>query len=117
MSYDSNNIFARILRKELPCRSVFENEFALAFHDLFPAAPTHVLVIPKGEFISFDDFMQSASPEMVMGFFQAVQMVANQLDLVESGYRLISNHGADAAQTVPHFHVHILGKKKLGPLI
>src|SRR4051812_33063006 len=115
MTYDKNNIFAKILRGEVPCNKVFENEFALAFHDLHPSAPVHVLVLPKGEYNSFDDFSQKAPPEEMQGFFKTVQLVAHQLGLNETGYRLIANHGSDASQTIPHFHVHVLGKKKLGP--
>jgi histidine triad (HIT) family protein len=116
MTYDTNNIFAKILRGEIPCKSVFENEHALAFHDIAPAAPVHVLVIPKGEYISFDDFI-NAPQALQLGFWQAVQETAALLSVVENGYRLISNHGADAGQLVPHFHVHILGGKPLGKLV
>jgi diadenosine tetraphosphate (Ap4A) HIT family hydrolase len=117
MTYDDTNIFARILRGEIPCKKVHEDDFALAFHDIAPAAPTHVLVIPKHACISFDDFIQSASAETVKGFFSSVQHVAKTLGLTESGYRIISNHGADASQSVAHFHVHILGGRPLGGLV
>lgn len=117
MAYDQHNVFAKILRGDIPCKKVFENEFALAFHDLHPAAKVHVLVIPKGEYSSFDDFTSSAPGELVIGFFKAVQEVAKSLGLPETGYRLITNHGRDANQSVPHFHVHILGKTPCGPLI
>jgi diadenosine tetraphosphate (Ap4A) HIT family hydrolase len=116
MSYDENNIFAKILRGEIPCERVFENEIALAFHDVAPAAPTHVLVIPKLQASSFDDFVKR-HPTQIEPFFQAVQQVADKLEVVSSGYRLITNHGADASQTVPHFHVHILAGKPLGGLL
>ncbi len=116
MSYDPQNIFARILRGEIPCRKVYEDAHALAFHDVAPAAPVHVLVVPKGEFRSFNDFMHHDAAE-VGRFFQAVKKVAAELGLVESGYRLITNHGADASQSVPHFHVHILGGRPLGELL
>lgn len=116
MAYDKNNVFARILRGEIPCSKVYEDEFALAFNDLHPAAPAHVLVIPKGEFTSFDDFAAS-EPEKVAAFFASVKKVANQLGLEETGYRLITNHGHNASQTVPHFHVHILGGRPLGGLL
>src|SRR5690349_13825251 len=109
MAYDSGNIFAKILRGEIPCKKVHEDEFALAFEDIAPAAPVHVLVVPKGEYISFNDFSARASKEEVKGFFSSVQTVAEKLGLVENGYRLISNHGPDASQTVHHFHVHVLG--------
>jgi diadenosine tetraphosphate (Ap4A) HIT family hydrolase len=117
MAYDRENIFARILRKEIPCTPVYEDEFALAFPDISPAAPTHVLVIPKGEFCSFDDFMLNAQPAMVQGFFAAVQRLAAQLGVDQTGYRIISNHGAHASQTVPHFHIHLLGGRALGGLL
>lgn len=117
MSYDSSNIFARILRGEIPAKKVYEDDFALAFEDITPSAPVHVLVVPKGEFVSFDDFAQKASPEFTHGFFAAVRATAAKLGLQEGGYRLITNHGTDAAQSVFHFHVHILGGTSLGRLI
>ena len=115
--YDSNNIFARILRGEIPSRKVFENEFALAFHDINPQAPVHVLVIPKGEFISIADFSESAPAELIAGFWRTVGEVARQLQLEAPGYRILANMGADAHQEVPHFHVHILGGRALGKLL
>jgi diadenosine tetraphosphate (Ap4A) HIT family hydrolase len=115
--YDTNNIFAKILRGEIPCKEVYQDEYVLAFHDVAPAAPIHVLVIPKGEYVSFDDFSSSAEPQTIAGFFKSVGKVANKLGLEENGYRLITNHGADASQTVPHFHVHILGGTSLGGLL
>jgi diadenosine tetraphosphate (Ap4A) HIT family hydrolase len=117
MAYDSTNIFARILRGEIPCNKAYEDEFALAFHDITPSAPVHVLVVPKGEFTSFNDFAAQAPQSLVLGFFAAVQKVATQLNLQESGYRIITNHGPDASQSVPHFHVHILGGKPMGHLL
>ncbi len=117
MAYDSNNIFAKILRGEIPCKKVHEDEFAMAFHDIAPDAPVHVLVVPKGEFVSFDDFATNARPEFMKGFFASVQKVAKMLNLQDGGYRIISNHGADASQSVHHFHVHILGGKNLGGLL
>jgi len=117
MTYDNNNIFARIIRGELPCNKVYEDEFAFAMHDIKPDAPVHVLVLPKGEFVSFNDFSQKVSPEFMKGFFGAIQKVAAQLGLVEGGYRLITNHGKDAFQSVFHFHVHILAGKELGKLL
>lgn len=115
--YDVNNIFAKIIRAEIPCNKVFENEFAFAFHDIYPAAPVHILVLPKKPYISFNDFTLNATPEEVVEFYSAVQKVAVMQNLDESGYRLITNHGADASQTVPHFHMHILGKRRLGALV
>ena len=117
MSYDRNNIFARILRGELPCNRVYEDEHALAFHDIAPQAPVHVLVIPKGEYVSQDDFAAEAPDALIAGFWRAVGTVARQLGLVESGYRLLANTGPDAHQEVPHFHVHIFAGRDLGRMI
>ncbi len=117
MNYDRNNIFARIIRGEVACRKIYEDDFALAFYDAAPVAPVHALVVPKGEFISFADFSQNADAAEITGFFSAVHNVAKQLGVVESGYRLITNHGKDAAQTVLHFHVHIIAGKNLGGLL
>lgn len=117
MTYDSNNIFARIIRKEIPNKTVYEDDAVLAFHDIAAAAPVHVLVVPKGNHVSFDDFLKNAGAETVAGFFSRVQKIAGELGLIEGGYRLITNHGPDASQSVPHFHVHILGGKPLGGLL
>lgn len=117
MTYDTNNIFARILRGEIPCDKVYEDAHVLAFNDIAPTAPVHVLVVPRGAYRSFDDFAQRAAPAEMQGFFAAIQKIAAMKGLVEGGYRLITNHGADASQTVHHFHVHILGGKPLGGLL
>ncbi len=117
MSYDTMNVFARILRGEIPCQKLYEDAFALAFKDIRPAAPCHVLVIPKGAYVSIADFGAQASPDEITGFFRAVALVAKQLGVEESGYRLLSNAGPDSHQEVPHFHVHILAGRKLGPLL
>lgn len=117
MVYDPNNIFAKILRGEIPCKKVFENEFCLAFHDIAPEAPVHVLVVPKIDCISFNDFAKVAATDFMQGFFVSVQKVADILGLPDSGYRIITNHGSDASQSVAHFHVHILGGKNLGGLL
>jgi histidine triad (HIT) family protein len=117
MNYDPNNIFAKIIRGEIPCNQVYEDDFAFAFHDIKPEAPVHVLVLPKGEFVSYDDFVQGAPPALFQGFFAAIQKIAAQLGVAQSGYRLITNHGADASQSVFHFHVHILAGKSLGGLV
>lgn len=117
MQYNKDNIFAKIIRGELPCNKVYEDDELLAFHDLHPAAPAHVLVLPKQDCISFNDFVSRYDANTVDTFFKGVQKVASILGLESSGYRLIMNHGSDASQTVPHFHVHILGKKKLGALV
>lgn len=117
MSYDRDNIFAKILRGEIPNKTVFEDDDVLAFHDISAAAPVHVLVVPKGEYISFHDFMSKAGAEEVAGFFSRVRSVAEKMGLTQDGYRLITNHGYNGSQTVPHFHVHILGGKQLGGLL
>jgi histidine triad (HIT) family protein len=117
MQYDESNIFAKILRGEIPCKKLYEDEFALAFPDIRPAAPTHVLVIPKGKYVSIADFGALASPAEITGFFRAVAAVAKQMGVEETGYRLLANAGPDSHQEVPHFHVHILGGRKLGPLL
>ncbi|KAA2213718.1 histidine triad nucleotide-binding protein [Teichococcus oryzae] len=115
--YDDGNIFARILRGEIPSRKVHEDEHALAFHDIAPQAPVHVLVIPKGSYVSVADFSAKASPEEVAGFWRAVGLVARQLGLEDQGFRVLTNMGSDAGQEVPHFHVHIFGGKPLGPML
>lgn len=115
--YDPTNIFARVLRAEIPNKTVYEDNAVLAFHDIAPAAPVHVLVVPKGEFVSFDDFCMKAGSDVVATFFIKVQAIATELGLAATGYRLITNHGADASQSVPHFHVHILGGRPLGGLV
>lgn len=117
MNYDTDNIFAKILRGEIPSDKVYEDDFALAFNDITPQAPVHVLVIPKGEYISFDDFSATGSVEEISGFYQAVQKVAAQLKLQDDGYRVISNMGANAHQEVMHYHLHILAGCDLGRMI
>ena len=117
MAYDQSNIFARILRGEIPCDKVHEDEHALAFRDINPQAPVHILVIPKGEYVSFADFATKAPAAMVAGFFKTVAEVAAGQGLVGPGYRLLANHGADAHQEVPHFHVHLFGGRPLGPML
>ena len=115
MSYDPGNVFARILRGEIPAKKLYEDEFAIAFPDMAANAPTHVLVIPKGEYARYDDFIATASDAQIAGFFKAVRTVARQLGV--DAYRLITNNGESVGQSVHHFHVHILGGKKLGQLI
>lgn len=117
MAYDQNNIFAKILRGEIPCNKAYEDDAVLAFHDISPAAPVHVLVVPKGEYVSFHDFAVKTGADAVATFFSRVQHIAHALGVAESGYRLITNHGVDASQSVPHFHVHILGGRPLGGLL
>ncbi|MBB4640589.1 histidine triad nucleotide-binding protein [Rhizorhapis suberifaciens] len=115
--YDDNNIFARILREEIPCKKVYEDDFAFAFHDINPQAPTHILVIPKGAYVSWDDFSAKASDAEVAGFIRAVGMVARERGLVDSGYRLLANTGTNSHQEVPHLHVHIFAGRPLGPML
>lgn len=117
MSYDRNNVFARILRGELPSRKIYEDEYALAFHDINPLAPVHALVIPKGEYVSFDDFVATARAAEITGFFRAVGKTAELLGVSGTGYRILANHGAHAHPEVPHFHIHIFGGKALGPML
>ena len=117
MSYDANNIFAKILRGEIPCAKVYEDDFALAFNDINPKAPVHVLVIPKGPYARHDDFISSASAEEIAGFEKAINHVVQKTEIDGTGYRLIANNGANAHQEVAHYHVHVLGGQALGPLV
>ena len=115
--YDPDNIFARILRGEIPCKKVYEDEWALAFHDINPIAPVHILVIPKGPYVSWDDFAECASDDEIAGFVRAVGKVAREQQLVVQGYRLLGNVGKRAGQEVAHLHVHIFGGQPLGPML
>ncbi|HWK41349.1 MAG TPA: histidine triad nucleotide-binding protein [Croceibacterium sp.] len=115
--YDPDNIFAKILRGDIPCNKVFEDDWALAFHDIAPQAPVHILVIPKGAYVSWDDFSARAAADEIAGFVRAVGHVAREQGLVAPGYRLLANLGADGGQEVPHLHVHLFGGKPLGPMI
>lgn len=117
MAYDPDNIFAKILRGEIPCDKVHEDEFALAFNDINPQAPVHVLVIPKGQYVSSDDFFGQAPGQEIAGFFRAVGQAARKLGALGNGYRILANHGRDAHQEVPHFHVHIFAGRDLGPML
>lgn len=117
LPYDDQNIFAKILRGEIPSRKVYEDEFALAFHDINPQAPTHILVIPKGAYVSWDDFSSRAPDAEIAGFVRAVGHVAREQGLVEPGYRLLANIGGDGHQEVPHLHIHIFGGRPLGPML
>jgi len=117
LPYDDTNIFARILCAEISCDRVFEDEHALAFRDIAPQSPTHILVIPKGAYVSWDDFSARASDEEIAGFIRAVGHVARAAGLVQSGYRLLANTGRDAHQEVPHLHVHVFAGHPLGPLL
>ena len=118
MSYDTNNIFAKILRGEIPCDKVFENDHALAFNDISPQAKVHVLVIPKGAYTDVDDFSKNASKDEIASLMQAVAEVCKitKVSLNEggNGFRLIANTGPDGSQEVPHFHYHVLGGEPMG---
>ena len=115
--YDQDNVFAQILRGELPCKKVYEDEHALAFHDINPLAPVHILVIPKSPYVSWDDFSERASEAEMAGFVRAIGLVARDAGMVVQGYRLLSNVGKRAGQEVPHLHVHIFGGQPLGPML
>jgi diadenosine tetraphosphate (Ap4A) HIT family hydrolase len=117
MAYDRDNVFARILRGEIPCKKVHEDAHVLAFHDLYPKAPVHILVVPKGAYVSHDDFAAGASDAEIAALARAVGKIAREAGLAEAGYRLIANTGADGGQEVPHYHVHILGGGPLGPMV
>lgn len=116
-TYDATNIFARILRGEIPCKKILETPHSLAFHDISPQAPVHALVIPKGAYVDMDDFAARASADETRDFFQAIGQVAIETGLSAEGYRTISNCGVNGGQEVPHLHVHLLGGKKLGRMI
>jgi histidine triad (HIT) family protein len=117
MAYDPDNIFAKILRGEIPCNKVFEDDYALAFHDIQPQTPVHVLVIPKGEYVSMDDFSATASDAELASFSRAIGHVARDLGLVENGYRILANNGEDSHQEVQHLHMHIFAGQNLGRMI
>ncbi|MBA2936040.1 histidine triad nucleotide-binding protein [Sphingomonas sp. CGMCC 1.13654] len=112
LPYDDANIFAKILRGEIPSRNVYEDEYALAFHDINPQAPIHILVIPKGRYVSWEDFSAKASDAEIAGFVRAVGQVARDNRLVEPGYRLLANIGGHGHQEVPHLHVHLFGGRQ-----
>lgn len=117
MPYDRNNVFARILRGEVPCNKVYEDEHMLAFRDINPQAPTHIILIPKGEYVSIDDFSAAASDVELAAFMRAIGRIAKQEGVVEGGYRVLANHGRAAHQEVPHFHLHLFGGCELGPML
>ena len=114
MAYDRTNVFARILRGELPCTKVYEDEHVLAFRDIAPLAPNHVVLIPKGEYVSADDFTARASEAELVAFMRAIGKIAAAEGIAEGGYRILSNHGQTAHQAVPHFHLHLFGGRDLG---
>ena len=116
MSYDPSNTFARILREEITCDKVFETPWVLAFNDIAPKAPTHAIIIPKGEYCNFHDFHENAPPLLISEFYHAIASIIQQYDLKKNGYRLITNCGAHGGQIVEHYHVHLLGGNFLAPL-
>ena len=115
--YDDKNIFAKILRAELPCRKVYEDEHVLAFHDIAPLAPVHILVNPKGAYVSWDDFSAKASDAEIVGFARAIGKIARDAEMVVQGYRLLANTGKRSGQEVGHLHVHVFGGEPLGPML
>jgi histidine triad (HIT) family protein len=115
--YDEQNIFARILRGEIPCQKVYEDDFALAFNDIAPQAPTHVLVVPKARYCSFADFSAGATEAEIAGFIRAVGKIAKDLGLEQQGYRILANMGEHSGQEVPHLHVHLFAGRPLGRMI
>ena len=115
--YDDSNIFARIVRGEVPSTKVYEDEQVLAFNDIHPLAPTHILVIPKGPYVSWDDFSQKASDAEIAGLVRAVGKIARDAGLVEPGYRILANVGVNGGQEVPHLHLHVFGGRPLGPML
>ena len=117
MSYDKNNIFAKILRGEIPCKKIYENDNVLAFHDINPQKKLHVLVIPKGEYVDLDDFNNKASDKEIVEFNKAVTHVANLMNTKDNGYRALTNIGKDGGQEVPHLHYHIFAGEKIGKMV
>jgi len=117
VTYDTNNIFAKILRGEIPCDKVYEDDHVLAFNDINPQTPTHILVIPKGPYVSFDDFSEKGSEAEITGFIRAAGKIARDAGLTENGYRILANTGRDAHQDVLHFHLHIFAGENLGRMI
>jgi histidine triad (HIT) family protein len=115
--YDDNNIFARIIRGEIPSKKIYEDEHVLAFHDINPLSPTHILVIPKGNYVSWDDFSERAPDAEIAAFVRAAGKIARDEGLVEPGYRLLANVGPNSGQEVPHLHLHIFGGRPLGPML
>ena len=116
MSYDDDNIFAKILNKEMSTDIIFENDHAIAFHDIQPQAPIHILIIPKGKYIKYDDFLDKASKDEIYHFFNLINQLVKDYDLITTGYRLIANAGRNANQEVPHLHFHLLAGKNLGKM-
>lgn len=117
MTYDNNNIFAKILRGEIPCQKIYEDQHVLAFPDIHPKAPVHILVIPKGAYKDMDDFSKNASPKEIAALFRALGQIAREKGIDQTGYRVITNNGRDSHQEVPHLHLHLLGGRPLGHLV
>jgi histidine triad (HIT) family protein len=117
MAYDRSNVFARILRGEIPCNRVYEDEYVLAFHDINPQTPIHILVIPKGEYASLDDFSEKASSAEITALIRALGHIAREEEAAETGYRILTNTGAAAHQEVPHFHMHLFAGRDLGAML
>ncbi len=121
MTYDKNNIFAKILRGEIPCKKIYEDEYVLAFHDINPQKKIHALIIPKGEYINLDDFCSRASEKEIIGLIKGISVVAKKLNISEvtkgSGYRSLVNVGEDGGQEVPHLHFHLFGGEKIGKMV
>ena len=115
--YEDDNVFARILRGEIPSRRVYEDEWAVAFHDINPQAPLHILVIPRGKYVALSDFVATASEAEIAGFWRAVGTVAKEAGLEQAGFRVLANMGVHSGQEVPHFHVHVFGGRPLGPML
>ncbi|MCK5555734.1 MAG: HIT domain-containing protein [Alphaproteobacteria bacterium] len=117
MTYDTNNIFAKILRGEIPCEKIYEDNHVLAFHDITPKAPVHIIVIPKGAYTDMDDFTKCAKSEEITALFRALGQIARDNKLDQTGYRMISNNGSDGGQEVSHLHLHLLGGHELGRMV
>jgi histidine triad (HIT) family protein len=117
MAYDRDNVFARILRGEIPCNKVYDDEHVLAFHDISPQAPIHILVIPKGEYVSLDDFSEKASAAEIAALTRAIGRIAREQGAAETGYRVLANTGIAAHQEVPHFHMHLFAGRDLGAML
>ena len=120
MSYDDNNIFAKILRNEIPCNKIYEDKFVLSIHDIDPQKKIHALVIPKGKYVDLDDFSQNASPEEMVGLLKGINIVAKKLNIsvdTGKGYRALANVGEDGGEEVPHLHFHLFGGEKIGKMV